>query len=223
MWGALTSSRTLCGYELRSVLVGGGLCRYQRVNGRGEVEASTLAPCSSIEVWPLTPIFYPERITSYVMVRLEEPITVTGGGSVTLTLHVGFDVGVMVDEQVIDVFPSTATCKYALYGSPTRGILARYLRAGLAMDSGDSDGDGLCMATLRVEILNRFTRPVTIGKIVFPVSPSRLALIDGAPSYPSVRMVVTSSYTAVVSVLTLNSERLRAMQRGASFVMSYGF
>jgi len=222
MWGRLSGTATLCGYTITLEKLDGSLCRYQRRSSSGRLEASIIAPCGSIEVWPLPPIFYPERITGYVMVRLREPITARSGDALKLTLQIGFDVGVMVGEHIIDVFPSTGKGKYALYGSPTKGILVRYLEADIAPENGA----GMCKALLEVEILNKFTQPATVGRIVFPVVSPRLEVGAGSqPVYPRVRVVVTSSYTAVVNVSsrpTRGEGKFKSLQRSLSIVMSHG-
>jgi hypothetical protein len=229
MWGSLNGSMAICGYNIELEKIKGGLCRYKRLNDENCIQVARIVPCDSLEIWPLPPIFYPEKVTSYVMVKFSEPITVRSGETVKLSVYVAFDIGVMVENHIIDVFPSNGESKYALYGSPTRGLLVRYLKADMRLDNSSESlrlAAGDCKALLELYISNRFNNPVSVSRVVFPSIPVKLEVKNNIPLYPPIRMVITSSYTAVVNVMMQTSHlpgRLLPSQRSISIVMNHGF
>ncbi len=220
-WGRLWGLRRVCGYELE-LKAEEGFCIYRRSagGGSGVRVRRLLSPCSRVEVWPLYPVLYPERITSYIMVKLPEPVVVEANARIRFTVLAPFEVGVYAGGTLIDYYPSTGNAKYALYGSPTRGVIARYLEAQLASSQQDTPQ---CLAPLVVTVENRFSRAVAVERVVFPAQGERLPVKDGRARFPEVRVVVTSPYTALVVVGPdeAGASRLRGAT-GRSMVMSYG-
>lgn len=222
----------VCGVQLRLERYG-DKCRYRR----GSVSA--IVPCDGVYVYPVAPVFYPEYLTSYIMLRLQEPIVVEHGGEEEFWTRLEFDVAVVVGSgdagyEVVDVFPSSGIGKYALYGSPSRGIIARFVPVEVLYEPLEEP----CKALVRVTIHNRSIRSVRVYRIVFPAQSLNLYYDDAGRVVGSgLYVAVTSPFTAVVSLREPSlpggfqkTPRLLGQKGGVSvqtrwsqsFVMSYG-
>ncbi|HIQ23502.1 MAG TPA: DUF432 domain-containing protein [Pyrodictium delaneyi] len=211
----------------------GDRCRYRR----GSVSA--LVPCDDVYVYPMAPVLYPEYLTSYIMLKLQEPVMIRHGGKEEFWARLEFDVAIVVGSgdagyEVVDVFPSSGIGKYALYGSPNRGIIVRFVPVEVLFEPLEEP----CKALVRVTVHNRSIRPIRLSRIVFPAQPFNLYYDDaGRVAGSSIYVAVTSPFTAVVSLRELNlpdgfrkAPRLLGQKGGVavqtrwsqSFVMNYG-
>ncbi|BES82153.1 hypothetical protein PABY_17200 [Pyrodictium abyssi] len=196
-------------------------------------------PCDDVYVYPVAPVFYPEYLTSYIMMRLREPVVIRDGGEEEFWARLEFDVAVVVGSrdtgyEVVDVFPSSGVGKYALYGSPSRGIIARFVPVEVLYEPLEEP----CKALVRVTVHNRSIRSIRLSRIVFPAQPFNLYYDDdGRVVGSSLYVAVTSPFTAVVSLREPSlpdgfrkTPRLLGQKGGVSvqtrwsqsFVMSYG-
>ncbi|ABM80835.1 DUF432 domain-containing protein [Hyperthermus butylicus] len=199
---------SFCGQQLVVEELSRGICRYRRPSGA----VQKLVPCEGLHVYPQPPVYYPEHVTSYVMVRFEEPIVVDKGASTNFWVHIDFDVVVVAGSEedparVVDAFPSTGRGKYALYGPPNRGLLARYVRAQPLMEPVTEQ----CRGLARVVIVNQGLQAVEVTRVVFPALHAPVYFDEqGAVYYPEIRVVATSYFSS-------HSKRFRqAAQPGAT-------
>ncbi|KSW12559.1 hypothetical protein CF15_07545 [Pyrodictium occultum] len=232
MFGRITlGSHKVCGFEV-SLEEYEGKCRYRRDG------VKAIVPCTSTHLYPAAPVFYPEYLASYIMVRLEEPVVVESGGGEEFWLSLEYDIVAVVGSQgagyeLVDAMPSKGIGKYALYGPPSRGILARFIPARPLPRQQRED----CSAMVRVVARSKSSRPARVSRIVFPASALSLYYDgEGAVVGSNIEVTVTSPFTAIVSLR--EPERLegfreapRLLQRSGvgsqarwsqSFVMSYG-
>ncbi|OWJ55014.1 DUF432 domain-containing protein [Pyrodictium delaneyi] len=228
---AIGELRRVCGNTLSVSVLEDNRCRYKRGN------TTVIVPCDSVSIYPAPPIFYPEHITNYIMIRFKEPIVVKPGSSEKFWTLVDFDVVAVVGSgstsyEIVDAFPSTGMCKYALYGSPSRGILSRYIVTRVYGESKSEE----CRATIAINIVNKSMKPVKISRIVFPGHSFSLFYSQDSVIGSSLYVTVTSPFTAVVSLREPSISNMHRAPRlieqrvvasvqprwSQSFVMSYG-
>ncbi len=187
--------RGVCGYEAL-LSRRGGVCLYSREPGG--VEA--LVPGCGVELAPLQPIYYPERMTGFVALVLPRPVVVEPGGSARLCLEAEIDVAAAAPGGgVVDVF-TPGRGKYGLYGPPSRGTLARWARASLS-----EPGAGApclprrgCVMAVELVLRNETRGAVTFTRIVYRAAGLPLAYRGCLVAGPRVEAVATSPATARV-------------------------
>jgi len=187
-------SRRVCG-TLVELLQGGegSPCLYRR----GSVEA--FVPGCGLHVYPVQPVFYPERLTGYVMLVLEKPLILAPGDEAAFCLNTVHDVAVAPQGGgepggPIDVF-TVGRAKYALYGPPSRGILARWA-PGRPGPCGEPPSCGM---QVRVVARNASGVPVALRRIVYPASGIPLAYRGCRVLGPRVEVLAATGATARVT------------------------
>jgi len=191
------ASISLCGSRISIVRVGGG-CVYTRVCCRGS-ERSLDVPGCRVFIHPVQPLFYPERLTGYVMVKLPRPIVLPPGFRARLLVLVEYDVAVSVDGvHPVDVF-TVGRGKYALYGPPSGGVLARYAEARIVGDSGEVGPAPWCGMLAEVTLHNESGSNVSVERIVYPAYGIPLYYRgEGLVYGPRLHVRVQSPFTARV-------------------------
>jgi len=181
--------RRVCGEALRVEEMEGGLCLYRR----GGVEV--LLPSCRLSVYPVQPILYPERLTGYVMLVLERPLALPAGGEASVCLLGGHDAAVYAGPEggIIDAFPVGAA-KYALYGPPSRGVLARWVPARIA----DCGSPQACSMLVEVRAVNEAADAVLLRRIVYPAASIPLAYRGCQVLGPRLTVVAYSPVSARV-------------------------
>ncbi len=102
--------------------------RYKRMLEDSEVEKILLKD-SEIIINPIEPVNLPKSITNYLFIHFDKPVVVEPNSTAEVFATFPIEIGVFVkkDESLedIDIF-SFLKPKYALYGDPKNGKIARY-------------------------------------------------------------------------------------------------
>ncbi len=185
----------VCGERLELVEAGGDRCLYRR--GGREV----LLPGCRVGVYPVPPLLYPERLTGYMMLVLPRPLALGPGEFAELCLYAEHDVAVVPPggstvASAVDAFP-TGRGKYALYGSPSRGVLVRWLPSSVA--SGCSPAE--CRMLVRLEARSQAREAVLLHRVVWPGWGQPLLYLGCKVYGPRLRVTVLGAAAARVEVL----------------------
>ena len=105
-----------------------GLLTYRRRCGGDKFERILIATMAEVIINPVEPVNLPKDITNFLMIEFP-PVMIEPGASRTVYLKFPVEFGVFVesarDIEVVDIFAPT-TQKYTLYGTPSRGLIARW-------------------------------------------------------------------------------------------------
>ncbi|MEM1579363.1 MAG: DUF432 domain-containing protein [Archaeoglobaceae archaeon] len=119
--------------DLRIWVEDEGFLRYHRKLGSEEIE-KILVKDSEIIVNPVEPVNLPKNITNYLLIQFEKPILLEPVSSVEVFLTFPIEIGVFITKnwafEDIDIF-SLLRPKFALYGEPRGGVIARYWCSGV--------------------------------------------------------------------------------------------
>ncbi|RMF30642.1 MAG: DUF432 domain-containing protein, partial [Candidatus Nitrosothermus koennekii] len=126
----------------------------------------------TIGIFPITPQNIPNRYANHMLLALSSNIIVSSKSSVECYLIMPIEIGIAVNNTIIDVY-SLGYTKYALYGIPERGIICRYYKSDVYTDIPKLEP--LREAVVRCLLKNYTNDTKTISKIVYP--------IDGADLY----------------------------------------
>jgi hypothetical protein len=155
----------------------------------------------NVGVYPAQPIYAPERLTSYVMIKLPSPVVVGPESSIRLRLGVGYDVVIVSGEasRPMDFF-ACGKAKYALYGSPSHGVLVRYLEA-VRDDSLPGQKPPWRFMLVEAVIRNETSDSLAVSRIVYSARNAPIYYTGEGRVYgPKITMRLSSSFTARVSV-----------------------
>ncbi|MEM0350532.1 MAG: DUF432 domain-containing protein [Archaeoglobaceae archaeon] len=146
-----------------------GFYRYKRVLGDREIE-KVLSSDSKVILNPVEPVNLPRNLTNYLFIHFGKPVIVEPASSVTIFLTFPIEIGVFVakDENFedIDIF-SFVKPKYALYGEPRGGIIARYWKSDVL--SYLPKIDPLEFGIMKLRIVNISNSWCEVNKAVFDV------------------------------------------------------
>jgi len=148
---------------------------YARQGADGQTVKKTICTRSdnvSIEISPLLPVHTPSYKTDFFFIRFTEPIYITQNATAQVLVPLPIDVGVfLIDDEhegMIDSFScDPSNSRFALYGTPEDGILCKYAKIATTMQETNSP---FTYAQFKIEIANELDEPVTVGRIVFPVT-----------------------------------------------------
>lgn len=193
--------REVCGWRVGLYEENGDACIYKRGAKRVSV------PGCSVFLYPYHPILYPERLTGYVMLVFPNPVLLSPREEVELCAAGPLDVAVSSNSDptgVIDAFPVGGVAKYAMYGTPTRGVLARWAPVKLLAEESCKQGAlgrGMaCSILLRVRIVNSGGGAVAVRRIVYPAAAMPVFYKGCYVVGPRVEMNVQSRVSARVVV-----------------------
>ncbi len=165
-YGLLKEGGEIDGYVLKITRGHTGEKKYIR-EGHGIVVSKIIHKASRLELVPMYPVLLPDRITTYIMVYLEEKLHVPTRDELDIYIKIPVDlavyaVGIYHKFSLVDVF-SITRIKYCLYGPPDRGIIARYAVSKIyfrkpVVKPGE--------AIVKIHIRNKYDSWVEIGKIL---------------------------------------------------------
>ncbi len=118
---------------------------------------------------PYPPFLLPlQDLVSCLYLRLESPVVVPAGSSVSFTVPIPYDYAVVASggggHTLVDIFPSEAgPPKMAVYGDLMEGLLCRYYRAEVNPEEPPRGS-----AASRVEVVNESGEQVSLSRIVAP-------------------------------------------------------
>ncbi len=135
---------------------------YRRFRGSEIVKNLFIASKSKyLEIYPEAPMIYGLKTADCILVRLSAPLVVLPYSRVEVELSVPLDAVVKVKDRVIDSFP-LGPHKYALYGSPERGNLCRYVVAG--------DASRVLAGRFTLKVQSKFGKTAVLRKFLIPES-----------------------------------------------------
>jgi len=172
---------------------------YKRFDGDNLVFSKTLAGASRFEINPIYPVFYPNPITRYILVKFKNPIVLPSKSGLLIYIKIPVDQGVFVHDEhdsywLIDVF-STNRVKYCLYGLIEEGVVAR---CDVSETYSDLVKPELGHAIARVDVRNNYDDWVEVGKLLLDTQLLNLYYReDGWEAYTQeISMTITSGKTA---------------------------
>ncbi|WP_052833562.1 DUF432 domain-containing protein [Staphylothermus hellenicus] len=169
---------------------------YRYVNNKVKVSKTIVKP-ARFELVPFYPVMLPIRFTNYILVKLSKKILVPSKEEVTIYVKIPVNLAVYAYGRhrrfkIIDVF-SINKIKYALYGIPDRGVVARYWRSNPNLDLPEPTmGEAIALVNIR----NRYDGWVEIGKILLNAQILRLYYIPKSwTAYTQVVIMAVNSRT----------------------------
>ncbi len=221
------SSRLVGAYRL-SLVDGDGVGVYIREGDRGSVEKLVTSHC--LVVQPLPPVYYPERLAGHVMLRLRRPLVLEAGEERDGYLVLEVDVGVFTPSgRLVDVFPASGRARYALYGPPEGGLIARYVATEFTCTRPRVE----LHAVVPVRVANRCGHAVEVSRVVAPAGMARLFYRGVEVVSCRLGVVVAGERYAFVTVQRCDQPPgfMEAMAPGlqgqgaerSRFVMAYGY
>ncbi len=198
-YGEIRGTVSIAGNTI-SVTGEGDVIKYRREWRGGEYTRLLVRP-RRLELVPMYPVLLPKKITNYVMVRLLEPIHIPSRGEAMIYIKIPVELAVMTYDRyrrydLVDVFP-VMKIKYVLYGSPDRGLIARYWESVPMTDPPDTS---IGEARVLVNIRSRYDGWVEIGRILLDSQILKLYYVPGTwrASTQAITMVVNSPATATI-------------------------
>jgi hypothetical protein len=139
---------------------------YRRtLNGRTR-ERTLISSGGRVIINPVEPLSLPKEISGHLLVEFD-PLSIEPGAHETIYLTFPIEVGVFVaakgNYEVVDIF-SWNRQKYTLYGSPDRGVIARWWRSNVSFSPPDVDPR--TEGTLSVSIANTTKDWVDVSRLV---------------------------------------------------------
>ncbi|RLF66937.1 MAG: hypothetical protein DRN30_01195 [Thermoplasmata archaeon] len=156
---------------------------------------------SDVVIVPIYPVLVPKKITDYVLVELDRKIEIAPSAKTEFYIQIPVDIAVYAyrdkDFTIIDIIPGYKP-KYALYGSPNEGVIARYMRTSI-YNSEPTPEIGKAVALVRVR--NKTRGWVTLTKILVHSNNLRLYYEEGSwrACIQKLNVVVDSRSTASVT------------------------
>ncbi len=199
-YGILEEEARVRDYILK-VKYEGEIAHYSRYKGSELIVSKTIVKPTRFEIVPFYPIMLPTRFTNYILIVFTRKIAVSTRGEALIFIKVPVDIAVYAYGAhrkflIIDVF-SINKIKYALYGVPDRGVIARYWVSEPLTEIPESS---LGEAVSLVHIRNRYDGWVEIGKILLDVQILKLYYVPHTwNAYTQViTMAVNSPSTATI-------------------------
>ncbi len=200
-YGVFEDSVVVGNYRIVLEKVEEGVVKYKRYCGDDLVVSKTLFKPIRFELIPFYPVFLPERFTNYILVKFDEKVHVPTKGEALIYVEMPIDIAVYVygpyrKFSIVDVF-TTNEVKYALYGVPDRGIVARYVVSHPYTFIPEPE---LGKATVLINIRNRHDDWIEVGKILLDAQILRLFYVPGTwNAYTqAITMAVNSPVTATI-------------------------
>ncbi len=168
--------------------------KYTRIWPGGSVTKMIFRP-TRLELAPIYPVLLPRLITTYIHVKLIEPILVPARGEALIYIKIPVDLAVYAYGpyrrfSIIDIF-SIKKIKYTLYGIPDRGLIARYCESLPYTFIPDM----MCgEAVSLIQIRNRYNDWVEVGRILLDAQILKLYYLPGTcKAYTQAIVMVTNS------------------------------
>lgn len=210
-------------YEI-SVIAKEHMTQYRRsLNNKEVVKLAIAGRALTYSISPRPPGRGRLRSVTHLMVRLPYPLLVGPMDSVRIEYAVPSDIEVKVGDYAVDWFPLHGI-KYALYGSPERGHLCRFLRAEELAGSGQE-----YFMRFTLQVTNSFDEPIKVTKFVVPINAVSTYVDASGKAYSdTILMNVIDRRRAVVrtavAVKYYNKKLILVAKRAVkTFVMLYGY
>ncbi len=200
-YGALSGAVSIGEHELVIEKRGRDVIEYRRKT-RGKLEVSRLLyHATRLELLPMYPVLIPRKITTYVLVKLNNPLAVPPRREIDIYVKIPIDTAVYAYGSlhrflVVDTF-TIHRVKYYLYGPPDRGVVARYAESGVYMEKPQlSFGE----AAAYIHVRNRHDSWVEIGLILLDAQTLKLYYEPGTGNAYTqyISFVANSAVTASV-------------------------
>lgn len=220
--GAVLSER-IGDYEI-NVVAKENTTKYTRsLNGKELVNLAIAGKALTYSISPRPPGRGRLRSATHLMVRLPHQLLIGPMDSVRVEYAVPADVEVKVGDYTVDWFP-LRRMKYALYGSPERGHICRYLRAEELASAGQE-----YFMRFTLQVTNSSEEPAKVTKFVVPLNAVSTYVDTGGRAYSdTILMNVIDRRRAVVRTavaVRYYTKKLILVARRAvkTFVMLYGY
>ena len=167
----------------------GGLLTYRRRCGEDKFERILVTRMAEVIINPVEPVNLPKDITNFLMIEFP-PVMIEPGASRTVYLKFPVEFGVFVesarDIEVLDIFAPT-TQKYTLYGTPSRGLIARWYGSEVYAEIPEVDlyREGVMEFT----ITNTYREWVEVSRAVFESVDMKIYYGDFVASTATMRVV----------------------------------
>lgn len=144
-----------------------GLLTYRRRCGEQTFERLLVTQTGEVIINPVEPVNLPKDITDFLMVEFP-PMLIEPGATQTVYLRLPIEIGVFLesakDIEVLDVF-APGTQKYTLYGSQTKGVIARYYESTVYPEIPPTEQ--FCDGVMELTITNASHEWVEVSRAVF--------------------------------------------------------
>ena len=166
-----------------------GLLTYRRRCGEDKFERILVAGMAEVIINPVEPVNLPKGITNFLMIEFP-PVMIEPGATRTVYLKFPVEFGVFVesarDIEAVDIFAPT-TQKYTLYGTPTRGLIARWYGSEVYTEFPEVDlhREGVMEFT----ITNTYREWVEVSRAVFESVDMKIYYGDFVASTATMRVV----------------------------------
>jgi hypothetical protein len=125
-----------------------------------------------IGVFPNPPLFTPAAVAKNLYLKFKTPAVVDQRSQAVVYAKMPIEIGVYRqskdEEMLIDSF-SLLRQRYALYGSPERGVVCRYTETEISTSDNDMKPAKYEEAMVRVKISNDIDNVVRISKVIVPM------------------------------------------------------
>ena len=179
----------------------GKYVNYRRLKGGDtEYECFIRAP-SEVFIEPVVPLFIPKNITHYILIELENPISIPADSKIEGYTIIPVDIAVFSikndNYKMVDVF-SESKVKYALYGPKDEGIIARYYKSRFHISLRKPKD--YMEAPLPLDITNSYNNWVKLRYILLDGTMLHLYYRpgDGTTYTRKIRIMITSETTATI-------------------------
>lgn len=190
---------------------------------------------SQIELVPVLPIHVPSYKTDFFFLRFQEPVIITKNSTFEAPIAFPIEIGVFLVEQDkvngFDFFSCEPSESYfGLYGTPEDGKLCKYV--SYALETQHHDLRQFFHTWFKIQITNELDEPVSVGKIVFPITDHDLyynnndVIMDGLHATVKNRMGLHIIETVQNSITKNDSWTLASRDIGKTdykFSMERGF
>jgi len=144
-----------------------GLLTYRRRCEGRAFKRILVSETARIIINPVEPVNLPKEVTDFLQMEFT-PIVIEPGAARTIYLKFPVEIGVFLESEkgieVLDVF-GTGTQKYALYGSPTSGVIVRWYRS--AVYSEIPQVERFSEGVMELSIQNASHEWVEVSSVVF--------------------------------------------------------
>ncbi len=199
-YGPLGEGGEIAGYRITISKGAGSERKYVR-EGNGVKVSKIIHEPLRIDLVPIYPVLLPHRITTYIMVYLDQYIHVPSRGELEVYIKIPVDLAVYAFGRlhrftIVDVL-NINPIKYCLYGPPDRGVIARYARSRIFLRRPSiKPGEAVAKITIR----NKHDTWVEIGRILLDAQILKLYYEPGTwNSYTQeITMITNSTSTASI-------------------------
>ncbi len=160
-----------------------------------------------LRAYPVFPVHTPERITHYLLYRLETPVSLPPEKEVVVSIQTLIEVGVAYYSKQNKSFEGYLffippyLLKYALYGQPNEGLIVRDNPTKVIFDDVLVVGPDELKASTRLRLKNDTGHPVVIKKVLVNTDIMSLYMDNYGNMYTNdVTIIVQGDTTATVMI-----------------------